>query len=352
MIPTYPVRVVVMGDVIVDETAHVTVTRISPEDDSVLVADYKSLSVSLGGAGNVAANVKAMGVDTALVSSYSDDRVLGLLQVAELSPASVFPVPSITSVKRRYVSQSGRTLLRVDRDVSDGPWETPRALYDSVDHLVFPPNRAFSDPRPILCLVDYGKGFFTKRTLSTIMFKVDQLHESSVMPVIVDPGRTGGWSRFSSPRTIFKANLKQARQVAGRAQQDESPAGLLLTAKLAVLRLNELKVKFHTLVMTCGDKGCVVVNNDNTKSVHLLPAFVPHVSNPCGAGDTFMAAFARTLAWDDRPLSWPVLTNAAKAANYAAGLAVSRPGVAVITEKDLNPDLVAKLESGYPIPVL
>lgn len=343
-----PSRVAVLGDVILDQTTTVRVRGVSPENSAVLVSTVQRVDYNLGGAANVARGVKALGGDALLLGFNNDRRVDSLVEVAQVAHQFARPMKGYTPVKNRIVTEDGHYIHRID-DEADR-FDMPQDFWGSwadADNQVRAALKEFLLPAPrthrvgAVCLVDYGKGFFSTRAYKAIMWNIDQVHESVRFPVIVDPGRLGHWGRFGSPRTVFRANLAQVQRhfecvrerVAGDAIDPSTLADYADKARAVVENLRRDKTAFAAVVLTLGPAGIAAAAG--LGSVY-VPAGEVTAVDVCGAGDSVTAALATYLAADPYPLVWDVIVDAVKHAERVARASVARRGVYAVTREDVE----------------
>ncbi len=347
-------KIVVLGDIILDRTTTVEVRGMSPENDAVLVAQELRSRHNLGGAANVAANVKSLGGDVQLVG-FGDAVVQSLASVAGIGGHVYPPGVGHNPVKHRFYSPGGHYMFRVATEApacgnDDDYW----ASCNNTHSGVFGDYHAAmwtQTEKPLVVLVDYDKGLFSARAVNRIVHEVRAVHSTYLPPVLVDPGRHGDWKRFSHPHTIFKVNALQCVQHF-QANRENRRLTYLTTAELAqdvwdsrtfvnfadAVRANlySTGTEFRALIVTFGSHGAVLADNDANKWIKHYEAGSVPVADVCGAGDTFLAAVACHLAADDCiPVTWSQLADAVTHGIKAASLAVQRPGVVTVKGVDV-----------------
>lgn len=345
-------RIVVLGDVMLDQVTRVKVRGVSPENTAVVVARHDSVGYSLGGAANVARCVKALGEDPILYGFNSDRRVEHLTYAEKIVHHFVRPAHGHTPIKNRVVTRDGHYLLRLDDEAEffgqPDEWWAAGGDYvgGGIKTLLFE-----REVKPVLCLVDYDKGCLTRAAAKCIMYHVNSVHESWRFPVIVDPGRNEGWEKYGSDRTIFRANLHQAMQLFVRSMAapgavppypaDFDPAArhdektYLDIAQRVALTLKAAGIAYAYLVLTLGPGGLVLIRRDHGLTMYKPTAAVA-VADACGAGDAVTAAMAVILAGEENPLDWHAVTAAVQTAERAASIAVRMPGVYAVTKEDMG----------------
>ncbi len=325
-------RVGVLGDVMLDRFVWGTATRLSPEA-AVPVVEFVQQSDYLGGAGNVAANLVALGARVELFGVVGNDEAgASLLSCARglgLDVGGLLTDPSRpTTLKSRIIARN-QQIVRVDREV-----RTPLAS-PLEDRLI---RRAKSALRQLdaLVLSDYDKGTVTE----TVADRVLEAAQRHGVPVFVKPK----WKRQFAYRgaTVVVCNRAEAGFLVARALEDEDvlqQAGRALLAHFAC----------PAVVITRGEQGMDVFTQED-RSSHHIPAIgrellsyrsvgqspLQHrsagrqVFDVTGAGDTVLATLALASAAGAR------VHEAAHLANLAAGIVVGKLGTATVTREELR----------------
>ncbi len=303
-------RVLVVGDVMLDEYIWGAVSRLSPEAP-VPVVQVRSESVRLGGAANVAANLRALGAEVSLVGVIGND-IAGERLVHELErigikgDAVLVDRTRATTIKTRVVAGS-QHVVRFDREVlGDLPASGMRALAGRL--------RALLAGAGAVVISDYGKGVVTK-PLVGILVPEARRHRA---PVVVDPKL--GLFRFYRRVAVITPNHHEAAAAAARPirnQEDLVAVGKMLRARLDA----------DNLLMTRGEEGMSLFERDG--SVTHIPAVAKEVYDVTGAGDTVVATVALGLA-----ARLPA-REAAVLANQAAGVVVGKVGTATVSREEL-----------------
>ena len=343
-------RIAIFGDIVLDKTTTVRTVGVSKENDAVVVAREQDHAYNLGGAANVAHNCRTLGGDPVLLGCTNSRHVCELVTQSRLPLVADRGAVGNTPVKNRVVTVDGHYLLRLDAEDArhghpDEFWTAGRGGTYGMWLL----EGLKLDPKPVFCLVDYDKGFFSRAACKHIMWQLNSIHESFKFPVIVDPGRNGSWDKFGSPRTIFRANLHQAMQhyvrnirPGMRPPVDSvdrigtvQPKEVYEQAARAVAwNLVEAETPFAFVVLTLGAGG-VVVADPKGESYYHQGAPVER-GDPCGAGDTVTAGMAVTLARTENPLDWGSISAAVAVGDKAARVAVTKRGVYAVTKGDMG----------------
>ena len=304
-------KIVVLGDVMLDEFVWGDVTRISPEAP-VPVVDIRRESVNLGGAANVLANLVSLGAMSCVVGVIGTDEAGERLRggVLETGPMQsgdylVLDESRPTTTKTRIIAHN-QLVVRADRErrTPVDPWTEYRII--AVLEEVIANADAF-------IVSDYDKGVVTARILGKIL---PLAYER--MPVLIDP-KMRNFS-FYRPATLVTPNHHEALRMAGL--EDDSDSGLHQAA-----RLIRTTLECDSVLVTRGDRGMMLLERDAD------PVFVETVAREVydvtGAGDTVIATLAAALA------AGASMLEAASLANHAAGIVVAKVGTATATADEL-----------------
>lgn len=302
-------RALVVGDVMLDRYVIGRVERISPEAP-IPILRVGEESLRPGGAGNVAANLAALGLKVDLVGVVGRDAEARALQAAlESSPnikASLFAgADRRTTAKTRHIA-GGQQLLRTDSEHThpvDGTLE---------DRLIAAIERTAPKADAVV-VSDYGKGCLTRRVLLAI-----RLATQARIPVVVDPfGRD--WKRYSK-FDYLKPNRAEIRDATGVDPVGDRSA-------LAAARAAREQFKLRGILLSRAEAG-LTLDDRLGNSLH-FKAEAREVADVTGAGDSVVAAFAAALAAEARA------PDAALIANLAGGIAVGHVGAYAVSAADL-----------------
>jgi D-beta-D-heptose 7-phosphate kinase/D-beta-D-heptose 1-phosphate adenosyltransferase len=307
--------VLVLGDIMLDRYVTGDVQRVSPEGP-ILVLRYAATHMVLGGAGNVACNIAALGAKAILVGAVGDDALGRELQdgcptvPAGVSLRTVAVPRRPTTTKTRFMSGMHQ-LLRLDEEVSTALDATAaEALLDS-----------FAEALPeadVVILSDYAKGVLCDAVLPRAV----ALARAAGKPVIADPKRAT-FAEYGRVSVVTPNELEMTRAT-GIAIADDAAA--VQAARLA-LAASEAEA----ILLTRSAKGLMLLPRGG-EPLH-LPTEAKSVADVSGAGDTLVATFAVVLA------AGGTMAEAAQVANCAAGVAVGKPGTATVSQ----PELIAAL---------
>lgn len=305
--------VLCIGDLMLDEFVYGEVSRISPEAPAPVIAVQRSES-NIGGAGNVARNVAALGAHCIFVGLVGDDDTGKSLKSALASEPRIEPVlvsdPNRpTTRKVRFVSEHFSThMLRADwEQAAPASKEIEQKLIDCILPLL---------PRTdIVLLSDYAKGVLTPRVIRSV---IDAARERGTR-VIVDPKNLN--FEIYRGATLLTPNRKEfAEATRSRA---ENEAEISAAAQQAMQIAN-----CEALLVTQSEHGMTLVPRKGTP-IH-VPAHQVKVRDVSGAGDTVAAVIAVLLA---AGADWE---TALRSANAAAAVAVSKKGTATVSLAELR----------------
>lgn len=315
-------RLLVVGDVMLDEYLWGDVERVSPEAP-VPVVHVTSDSTALGGAGNVVRNVVAMGARCLFCGVVGEDeagdRIVDLLKDLGVDPGGLVRVEDRPTTRKTRIEARSQQMLRFDRE-TDEPItaQTSKRLLAAIDAAI----PAASG----VVLEDYGKGVLPASVLRALMKRF----LSAGLPVAVDPKDA---IRPYKGASLFKPNLREVEQLTGRRIRNDAD---LASAVASIQR----QLGGSDVIVTRGAEGMRIFEAKQE------PVDVPIASNEVfdvqGAGDTSIAAL--TLA-RIAGASW---VEAVVIANAAAGIVVGKVGTATATPEEISgllPDAVKAARS-------
>ncbi len=305
------IKVLVVGDVMLDQYWWGSVNRISPEAP-VPVVRLDKTTHSAGGAANVAANIAGLGAIPVLVGIIGNDKEAELfpevLSKTNVSSEHLVKIDSRpTTVKTRVVAHS-QQIVRLDQE-SSAPLsaDDERFVIEAVERLI--------GDSSIVILSDYAKGVISE----TVANKVIKLAKSRNIKILVDP-KGKDYSKYRGA-TLLTPNKKEAAEA---CKLEENGQTLVETAGLQLMG----DIETDAIIVTQGEDGLTVFENDQ-RPLH-LNARTRDVYDVTGAGDTFIATLAVMLGAGE------TLANAADLANQAAGVVVEQIGTTAITIEGLQ----------------
>jgi len=299
-------RVMVIGDLMVDAYTWGKVTRISPEAP-VPVVNVVKRENRLGGAGNVVLNVASLGAKPLVFSVIGDDptgtSLLDILREAGLSVDGIIQEAGRpTTIKERVIAGS-QQLLRVDS-------ETEKAISStSVSALLAAVKAAISNV-DVIIFEDYDKGVLSAGLIQEVM----AMAKAAGIPTVVDPKKKNFFAYQGA--TLFKPNLHELRDGLGLDSSDLSSLALPATVK----KFKESQ-NFEGLFVTLSERG---VYMDFRSEQVAIPAHIRQIADVSGAGDTVISIAACALAAGASP------AQIAELANLGGGLVCEFLGVVPI----------------------
>jgi D-beta-D-heptose 7-phosphate kinase/D-beta-D-heptose 1-phosphate adenosyltransferase len=317
-------RILVLGDIILDEYIWGDVKRISPEAP-VPVVWARERSYVLGGAANVANNIKGLGARVCLCGVVGRDKNVEVL-LSQLKKQGVLQKGVLlvnkrhTTVKTRIIA-GHQQVVRLDWENTDAlPQSVNAKLYDFIDNNI--------NKFQAIIIEDYGKGvinpWLTKRV-------VDLAREKKRI-ITVDPKEDH--FQYYSDATSITPNRKEAENAVRNLKiRDVTNRFRINTDRLTTHK--DLKragrelikyLKLDSLLITLGEEGMYLF--EGSQIAH-IPTQAQEVFDVSGAGDTVIATFTLSLACGASKL------EAAHIANFAAGIVVSKIGTATVSRKEL-----------------
>ena len=305
-------KVLVIGDVMLDEFVWGRVSRISPEAP-VPVVEVRSRSMMPGGAANVVSNIRSLGAQAAIIGICGKDlygqTLKKKLQENEVDTEGLLEDPSRpTSLKTRIIAHH-QQVVRVDEESHA---ESSDGIRSQLEGMLDKKIREAD----IVAVEDYDKGLIDQKLLSQVI----ALCQKYKKPVVIDP-KKGHFLEYKGA-TILTPNKIEALAALGFEKEDRAPT----TDELGPLLLK--KWGCLNVLVTLGEEGMILTTDHEKKSFH-IPAVAREVFDVSGAGDTVVAAFAASLA------SGASMKEAAEISNYAAGVVVGKVGTATVTIAEL-----------------
>lgn len=305
-------NVLVIGDLILDAYQWGDVNRISPEAPVPIVSLQKG-EHKLGGAANVAANLKALHANVFVAAAIGDDTsgnlLKTLLQQEGIDTSCIITEANRrTSTKTRVISNNQHLLRIDDESVAPVSKEAEEALLNLILNCIDTQNIA------LVLFEDYDKGSIT---LQIIQHVVAHCNAKNIVTA-VDPKFRNFWAY--NQVTLFKPNLKELRE--GLALSIDTSLDALHTADLALK--NRLNNRYS--LITLSSKGVYFSDNETHT---IIPAHIRNISDISGAGDTVISVAALSLACGAS------IETAARLANLAGGLVCEKAGVVAIDPKEL-----------------
>lgn len=305
------VKILIIGDVMLDRYWWGSVSRISPEAP-VPVVQLEKTSLVPGGAANVAVNVAALGANPRLIGIIGDDAE-GKYLAATLAKSNISPDLLLafedrpTTVKTRIVAHN-QHVVRIDNEKTNFLLaEQEETLWRTIESEL--------DKTDLILISDYAKGLLSKSLLSGLITKAKENNKY----ILIDP-KGKDYTKYAGA-TLLTPNRREAREACNfeehQAVDDISLAGETLISQLGL----------EALLITQGEHGMTLFQNGE-KPVHFQTK-ARTVYDVTGAGDTVIATLAVALA------AGANLLQAAELSNISAGLVVEEVGTTTINQKKL-----------------
>ncbi|TAH27125.1 MAG: D-glycero-beta-D-manno-heptose-7-phosphate kinase [Cytophagales bacterium] len=304
-------KVLIIGDVMIDSYLWGKVDRISPEAP-VPILNVQKREKRLGGAANVALNIKALGAQPILCSVLGDDSdaddVLRLMAESDLSIQGIIKSKNrITSIKHRIMS-GAHHLVRVDQ-------EDTHLLNSEEENNILEKIRGIISTVQVVVFEDYDKGILTE----SLIGKVIELARQYGIPTVVDPKKRN----FLSYRgvSLFKPNKKELKE----GIKTESSLQTIQEIDTAIEQLQHI-IQASSVMITLSEQG---IYYKSTNTAFQIPAHIRNISDVSGAGDTVISVAALCLSLGVEPKVMVEL------ANLSGGLVCEKVGVVPINKEEL-----------------
>lgn len=300
-------RVLVIGDVMLDRYFYGTATRISPEAP-VPVNRVDKKKDTLGGAANVAHNLAHLGCQTYLVGAIGDDHHGRLLKRKIIHTDGLVLGREKTTTKIRILG-GHQQIIRVDFE------ETDAISDEATKELEAFIEKRIKDGLEAIILSDYGKGLCTE----TLCQYTIQLAKQSGIPIFVDP-KGSAWQKYRGASYITP-NVKEAGVVMNRALNNKDDKDI----EAAAISIRNA-YQIDNVMITRSERGLSLFTGKETFAV---PTVAQQAFDVSGAGDTVISVFAAGIGGGLEPF------DAAKMANFAAGIEVGKLGTYAVAKEEL-----------------
>jgi D-beta-D-heptose 7-phosphate kinase / D-beta-D-heptose 1-phosphate adenosyltransferase len=309
-------RVLVVGDVMLDEYRRGHVERISPEAP-VPILTVVGRETTLGGAGNVVKNLRSLNVNVQVIGVVGEDEtgdeILAELEQSGADGSGIVKDPRRMSTRKiRYVSlEHGQQVFRADE-------ESRHAVNGSVEAEIMRQVHEKTGWAQVILCSDYLKGMLSEGVLRAVF----AAGREGKAPVIVAPKDSK--ARRYEGATILMPNLKEFSRIVGSAADGN---GWLTESARSLTE----SMGLEALLVTRGREGMTLFESrsDGFRRVD-IPVVARNVYDVTGAGDTAIAVFAAAIA------SGAGLEGAARLANIAAGIVVGKHGTATTTIEEIR----------------
>jgi len=303
-------RILVIGDIILDQYIWGNVDRISPEAPVPVVA-VTNEEHRLGGAANAAVNICSLGAKASLISVIGNgengDTLSEMLKNMGADVKSIIRDDSRSTIVKTRVIAHHHHIVRIDREVKD------EIKGDVREKIIAYAKKAIPDVDAVL-ISDYDKGVISKPVLDEVISRGREYDK----PVVIDPKMRNFWSYAGA--TAVTPNLKEAYTAVNMTIENEED---LISVGNKILR----ELNLQALLITRGENGMTLFQGD-AEAMH-IPAVAREVFDVTGAGDTVIAVFTLALA------AGADFALAAKISNYAAGIVVGHVGTGCVTPDEL-----------------
>ncbi len=309
-------RIAVVGDLMLDRYIWGNVSRISPEAP-VPVIDMETEQARLGGAANVARNLKSLGGEPLLVGVIGADnsgkQLYDIIRENNFPPEGVVVDPSRpTTVKTRVIAHS-QHVVRIDR-------EQKNDISQTIQKKIMDVLRINIKNLSGIIIEDYNKGVIVRDLIGQIA----NLANESGKPITVDPK----FNNFFDYKgvTVFKPNRKEAEEALGvrlKTEDDVREAGKKMLALLGA----------KNVLLTLGERGMSLFESDGT--ISFVSTKARNVADVSGAGDTVISTLTMAL------VGGGTIREASALANYAGGVVCGYVGIVPIDREELRKNVLA-----------
>ncbi len=310
--PFKDIHILVIGDAMIDTYLEGKVHRQSPEAP-VPIVDINTEYNHLGGAANVALNLKALGAQVSLITAIGDDA-LGQIFKRDIDGEGIssqytFMIPDRCTTQKTRIYNDKEYVLRFDKeDSSDIPSKSEMEILNAIQEVLA------KGSIDLVLFQDYNKGLLTPKIIETTIALCNQ---KGVLTA-VDPKK----KHFFLYRavTLFKPNLKEIKEA---LQREINPVSID-ELESATIELQK-SICAKNIFITLSEHGVYGYNGHS----YAEPAYARNVVDVSGAGDTVISVLALGLAkkWDDKTIL--------SLSNLAGGMACESKGINVISWSEL-----------------
>lgn len=315
---TLNAKILVIGDLMLDQFVWGSVRRISPEAP-VPVVEFERESFMPGGAANVARNLTALEVPTELFGIVGHDETARklkqlLVEQSVVCEGVIGDRTRPTSIKSRIIAHH-QQMVRVDREATEPlDAKTLKRLLEALEHRIYQADAVI--------VGDYGKGVVTQ----TMLDAVKKICRERGVWLSLDPKPVNRLDL--SGLSLITPNRKEAFELAGKEDRLRGSEPLKDAALMEVANTLLEKLQPALLLITLGDQGMLLCRRGE-KPFH-IPTVAQEVFDVSGAGDTVIASFTIAIAAGASPIEAAILSN------HAAGVVVGKIGTATLTQEELR----------------
>jgi D-beta-D-heptose 7-phosphate kinase/D-beta-D-heptose 1-phosphate adenosyltransferase len=301
-------RISVLGDVMLDRYFWGDVDRISPEAP-VPVVHVTKRSEQLGGAANVARNLRALGVEVRIAGVTGDDRESGevrsLLAEQGIDDGGLIEVPGRETTEKVRIIARNQQVVRAD-------FESDESIGDDAKNKLFDAVREHAERCDALLVSDYGKGVLARDYLRELI----SAWRDRQKPVLVDP-HVGHFPWYRGA-TVITPNVKEA------LRGSSLPPGTRDVTSDGAFQIRE-DLQLDALLVTRGERGMSLYYGDGQRHEVHIPTVAKEVYDVTGAGDTVIGVLTAALA------AGVDMVEAVVMANQAAGEVVKEVGTTAVS---------------------
>jgi D-beta-D-heptose 7-phosphate kinase/D-beta-D-heptose 1-phosphate adenosyltransferase len=304
-------RITVIGDVMLDRFMIGRVGRISPEAP-VPVVVFENEEIRLGGAANVAHNLRALGGAVDLIGVIGEDDSAAQLK-SELAARGIAATGLITDPGRRTTTKL-RVVTNRNQQVSRIDFETDHEVGSAIEEALGQQIEMRARSAQVVLVSDYQKGVITRQSMAQLI----AFAHSNAVPVIVDP-KVPHIDYYAGASLVTPNHVEAESATNSRisSHQDARRAAQALRQRLGV----------ESVLITRGEHGMWL---DHAGQDGYLPASAREVADVTGAGDTVIATLALAIA------AGGTMFEAARLANEAASIVVGKFGAATVSPDELK----------------
>ena len=307
------VKVLVIGDVMIDAYMWGNVDRISPEAPVPIVTIDKKEN-RMGGAANVALNLKSLGatpfIHAVIGNDKNGDLFTDLLEEEDLMANGIMASKSRSTTVKTRVLSGGNQLLRIDEEIT-----LELSEEDEANFIKLVLNTLENNKIDLIVFEDYDKGLITKNVIEKIVNRAKELN----IPTAVDPKKRN-FNNYKNV-SLFKPNLKELKQ---GLKVDIANNNIEEIKKAAIQLKNNLNA--DCVLVTLSELGILVCHQETS---HSIPAHYRDITDVSGAGDTVISVAALCYALGMEAV------NIAAISNLAGGIVCEKVGVVPIDKNQL-----------------
>ena len=304
-------RITVVGDVMLDRFLIGRVSRMSPEAP-VPVVVYDSDEFRLGGAANVANNLRELGGSVDLIGVIGNDESGAQLR-SELAAKGIHATGLITDQERKTTTKM-RVVTTRNQQVSRIDFESDHEVGAAIENALAAQVEMRARSAQVVLVSDYQKGVVTRRSMAHLL----SFAHANGVPVVVDP-KVPHIDYYAGAALVTPNHIEAESATNSRIATNED-------AQRAAAELRQ-RIKVDSVLITRGEHGMWL---DHAGTHGYLPASAREVADVTGAGDTVIATLALAIA------AGATMPEAARLANEAAGIVVGRFGAATVTPQELK----------------